>query len=128
MRALYGPFLHGFKRYIRSEVWVSFALGPLGRYPYHHSHLISDLLQFSVQGMSCSSLSHISTFVSHLVSPFFSTSIQHFLYLFSFSSILIDRRVASRTTSLVHEEYTLYSFYPYVLLIFLVFLLYELVI
>ena len=125
MRALYDPFLHGFGRYIRSEVWVSFALGPLGRYPYHHSHLISDLLRFSVLGMSCSSLSHIATFVSQLVSAFSSTSIQHLSYLFSFSSILIDRRLVSRTNSLVHDEYTLYSFYPYVLLIFLVFLLYE---
>ena len=44
VRALYDPFLHGFGRHIGSEVWVSFALGPLGRYPYHHSHLIGDLL------------------------------------------------------------------------------------
>ena len=48
----------------------------------------------SVLGMSFSSLSHIATFVSQLVSPFSSTSIHHLCYPFSFSSILIDRRLA----------------------------------
>ena len=92
---MYDPFVHGSKRHIRSEVWVSIALGPLDRYPYHHSHLISDLLQFGFLGMSCSSLSYIATFVSQLVSPFSSTSIHHLSYPFSFSCILIDRRLAS---------------------------------
>ena len=95
MRALYDPFLHGSGRHFGSEVWVSFELGPLDRYPYHHLHLISDLLQFGVLGMSCSSLSHIATFVSQLVSPYASTSIHHLSYPFSFFSILIDRRLAS---------------------------------
>ena len=51
MRALYDPFLHGSRRHIGSEVWVSFTLGPLDRYPYHNSHLISDLLRFGVLGV-----------------------------------------------------------------------------
>ena len=37
MRALYNPFFHGSGRHIRSEVWVSFALGSLDHYLYHHS-------------------------------------------------------------------------------------------
>ena len=91
MRALYDPFLHGSGRHIGSDVWV---LGPLDHYPYHHSHLISDLLLFGVLGMSCSSLSHIAAFVSQFVSPFSSTSSHHLSYPFSFSSILIDHRLA----------------------------------
>ena len=80
MRALYDPFLHGSKRHIGSEVWVSFGLGPLGRYPYHHSHLIIDLLLFGILGMSGSLSSHIATLVSHLVSLLSSTSLFIFFY------------------------------------------------
>ena len=42
MRALYNPFLHGSGRHIGSEVWVSFALGSLDHYLYHHScHIVT---------------------------------------------------------------------------------------
>ena len=63
----------------------------------------SDLLWFGVHGMSCSSLSHIATFLSQLVSSFSSAHIHHSSYPFSSSFTLVDRRLASWTTcSLVH--------------------------
>ena len=80
MRALYDPFLHGSGRHFGSEVWVSFELGQLDRYPYHHSHLIIDLLRFGILGMSGLSSSLIATLVSHIVSLLSSTSLFIFFY------------------------------------------------
>ena len=40
MRALYDPFLHGSGRHVRSEEWVSLALGRLDHYLHHHSRPI----------------------------------------------------------------------------------------
>ena len=37
MRTFYDHFLHGFGKHIGSEVWVSFTLGSLDHYLYHHS-------------------------------------------------------------------------------------------
>ena len=59
----------------------------------------NDLLRSGVLGMSCSTLSHITTFLSQLVRPFSTTSIHHFSYPFSSSSILIERVLALWTTS-----------------------------
>ena len=80
VRALYDPFLHGSGRHFGSEVWVSFELGQLDHYPYHHSHLIIDLPQFGIFGMSGSSSSLITTLVSYLVFLLSSTSLFIFFY------------------------------------------------
>ena len=73
---------------------------PLHQVPWIFIHITIPILlvtyfDFLFLGMSCSSLPHISTFVSQLVSPFSSTSIHHLSYPFSFSSILIDHCLAS---------------------------------
>ena len=80
MKAFYDPFLHGSGRHFGSEVLVSFELGQLDHYPYHHSHLIIDLPRFGILGMSGSSSSLIATLVSHLVFIPSSTSLFIFFY------------------------------------------------
>ena len=94
MRALYDPFLHGSKRHIGSEFFVSFALGPLDCHPYHHSHLISDLLQFGILGMSvrhCHILLHLypSLFLNFLLHLFIIFRIP-FHFLLSSSRFMND--------------------------------------
>ena len=75
------------------------------------SPFYSDLLRSDILGMSCSSLSHIATFLSQLYHPFSTTSIHHLSYPFSSSSILIERRLALWTmSSLVHITYCLTLF------------------
>ena len=90
MRALYDPFLHGSERHFGSVVWVSFELGQLDRYPYHHSHFIIDLPRFGILGMSGSSSSLIATLVSHLVSLLSSTSLFIFFYPHQLSSCFMN--------------------------------------
>ena len=73
---------------------------PLHQVPWIFIHITIPILSvtcfdLSFLGMSCSSLSHIATFVSQLVSPFSSTSIHRLSYPFSFSSILIDHHLTS---------------------------------
>ena len=80
MRALYDPFPHESGRHFGSEVWVSFELGQLDRYPHHHSYLIIDLPRFGIFRMSGSSSSLIATLVSHLFSLLSSTSLFIFFY------------------------------------------------
>ena len=63
----------------------------------------SDLLRFGVHGMSHSSLSHIATLLSQLVSSFYSIPIHHSSYPFLSSFTLVNHRLASWTTCpLVH--------------------------
>ena len=50
MKALYDPFLHGSRRHIGSEVWVSFTLGFLDHYPYHHSCHTVNCLDLAFMG------------------------------------------------------------------------------
>ena len=84
---------------LRDTLGVRFGF-PLHQVPWIFIHITIPILlvtcfEFSFLGMSCSSLSHIATFVSQVVSQFSSTSIHHLSYHFSFSSILIDRCLAS---------------------------------
>ena len=73
----------------------SLSISPLPSY--------NDLLRFGVHGMSCSSLSHIATLLSQLVSSFSCTPIHHSSDPFSSSFTLVDHCLASWTTcSLVH--------------------------
>ena len=107
MRALYDPFLHGSKRHIGSEVFVSFALGPLDCHPYHHSHLISDLLQFDILGMSvrhCHILLHLypNLFLNFLLHIFIIFRIPfHFLLSSSIFISLHERQLLWCTSPVI---------------------------
>ena len=50
MRTLYDPFMHGSRRYIGSEDWVSLALGSLDHYLHHYSRPIVACFDLSLLG------------------------------------------------------------------------------
>ena len=75
MRAQYDPFLHGSRRYVGSEDWISLALRSLGSLSTSPFLSYSGLLWLVIIGMSCSSSSHVATFSIPIVfTIFFYTS------------------------------------------------------
>ena len=97
MRALYDPFLHGYRRHIGSEEWVSLALGPLDHYLHHHSRPIVAYFDLSLLGWVVHRYHTLSHFLSLLFSLFSSVLLHHSFYPFSFSSTLVDHHFASWT-------------------------------
>ena len=92
MRTLYDPLLHGSGRHIGSEVWVSFALGPLGRYPYHHSHLMVTCLDLASSGLVVRQ-HHTLLHLYPTLFPYFFYIPLHFLLSSSIVVSLHERRV-----------------------------------
>ena len=92
MRALYDPFLHGSGRHIGSEVWVSFTLGPLSRYPYHHSHLMVTCLNLVSLDEWFVIITHCYTCIPPCFPTFFYIP-YHFLLSSSIVVSLHERRV-----------------------------------